>query len=164
MNKKWCIHKRFSPVYTEILGSDFVSLAMYRGLADDFRSVFGQLRSFFSFSFFLVVFTAPLFLFKTAGSASLGVSAGELDVLTRWEGCVCHPLRCVDDESLSISLRFPHVVFYDMIQAAPWLFLIKADILESSYFAFAILCCPWFVKHLKIAVVLFFTNEAIIRQ
>lgn len=59
MNKKWCIHKRFSPVYTEILDSDFVSLAMYHGLADDFRSVFGQLRPYFFVSTPLILFKVP---------------------------------------------------------------------------------------------------------
>lgn len=42
-----------------------MSLAMYHGLGDDFRSVFGQLRPF-SFLFFFLPpsHTPPLFLFK----------------------------------------------------------------------------------------------------
>lgn len=47
MNKKWYIHERFTPVHTEILGSDFVSLAMCRGLSDDFRCGGRAAQTFF---------------------------------------------------------------------------------------------------------------------
>lgn len=52
MNKKWYIHERLTPLRlrTEILVSDFVSLAMYRGLRDDSGSA-GQAASDFLFLF-----------------------------------------------------------------------------------------------------------------
>lgn len=94
MNKKWCIHKRFSPVYTEILGSDFVSLAMYHGLGDDFRSVFGQLRPFF-FPF-LYPLLPPLLCFflkcRKRRSGCVSGRAGHADQVGR---CACHPSRHV---------------------------------------------------------------------
>lgn len=87
------------------LGSDFVSLAMYRGLSDDFRLVAGQLRPFSPSLFFFLKCQKRM-------SSHISGHAGQADQVK-----VClspTATRYSENWLVSLSMWFIHAVSYFM--------------------------------------------------